>query len=287
MIVIFLSCLVCCGIEPIIKWIRELIESVAFKIGLIINSLKGQITLAAFEPKGLLSLQSSISFLSITILNIILPVNKEKVLGLTYHDIFFKWKIFKYFNAADCILYSILMLISNIILAVVSTIFDNPYIKNISNLSFIIILFASVILAFYMLHMSLIAKFKKSRIYYLIYEQIEKNNKELYNSILEKIVWNSSETEQEKVNYDYYIDEIKILIKMMDKKENLFEEDRVADNLSSRISKYCPEVGIIRLKKENVNIILKKEIEKRQNKIKSRVNSVEEILKEKGIDINF
>lgn len=259
--IIIFSSLVYCGKEPIMKLISRLIE-VAI---LIIYWIKEQITLATFEPKGLLSLQASISFLSITILNIILPNNENRILGLTYQDIFFKWKIFKYFNAADCILYSILMLMCNIIIAVVSTIVDNPNVKNVCNFSFIIILFTSVILALYMLHMSLIAKFKKSRIYYLIYKQIEKDNRELYNSILKALVWNVTETSEEKFNYDYYVDEIKILKKMNKK---IIAED-------------CLEVGSIRLSKEAIIEILQIEIAKRQEKRQKRADCVRENLEKK------
>lgn len=254
--ILLVSFLACCGIEFVMKWIKE------------------NVTLVTFEPKGLLSLQATISFLSISIMNIILPEKENRILGLTYQNIFFNSTVLRYFNAADCIMYLILMLISNISLAVISTLCIDSYIKNISNLCFIIILFVSVILAFYMLHLSMISKFKKSRIYYLIYKKLDKDGKELYHEIVKGLIWHSEETK--KINYDYYIDEIKILMLMKDKTNELFDSQEVNKNLSSRLKRLDEgkQEDIIELKQSDIEKILVDEIDKRKRDVRKKVNDV-------------
>ena len=240
---------------------------------LIYNILEG------FEPKSFLSLQSTISFWSITIMSYMLQEKENKVLGLSYKNIFFKWSIYKYFNAADCIMYLLLMLITNIVIA--TEIINNKYIIFLAKCWFIIILVLSFILVFYMIHLCIVAKFKKSRIYSQIEKKIRKRDRELYISILKGIVKysinNKSEClKEEKINYDYYVDEVKIL-KLMKK------------NINVLFGKKCSKIQIIfniPLSKKDINLLLDNEINIRNRALFKDVEKKRERLLE-SINLNI
>lgn len=93
-------------------------------------------------------------------------------------------------------MYLLFMLITNTVLGIVSVIGVDVKIQNISKCSFLSILILSFILVFYMLYLCMIAKFKKSTIYYWLYCKCEK--KELYNSILEEIIMHPLEEKMKK-----------------------------------------------------------------------------------------
>ncbi|MDO5540429.1 MAG: hypothetical protein Q4F83_10175 [Eubacteriales bacterium] len=135
---------------------------------------------------NMVSTQTSISLLSITIMQLILPDGKERVFGVTYQSILFKWKVLRHFNALDCMLYMLLLMIINILLSIGSVITNN-YSQNICKMCFIYGMIETLILAIYMVYLGLITKFKKSRIYYLLFKRIRKRNTrsyEVYNMLL-------------------------------------------------------------------------------------------------------
>lgn len=120
----------------------------------------------------MLSLQATISFLSITLMNIVLPEKDKVVMGLSYKAIFFNSCVYKYFNIPNCILYLVSMLAFNIVTAVFSC-FEGPY-KNLSKACFVFVLLCSLCVVIYTIHLSLVAKYKNSRIYYTIEHNIKK-----------------------------------------------------------------------------------------------------------------
>ncbi len=172
--------------------------------------------LSNFSPIGIASVQTSISLLSITIMQLILPSGKERILGVTYQNILFKWKFLKYFNALDCMMYMLLLMIINISLSIASVIVSER-IQNICKIIFMCILLESFILAIYMVYLGLITKFKKSRIYYLLYKRMFKCNarrNDVYNTILKGI--KKYPFKQKEDENEYLKDELIILKCMKD-----------------------------------------------------------------------
>lgn len=173
--------------------------------------------LGSLSPISILSVQTSISLLSITIMQLILPDRKERIFGATYQSILFKWKVLKYFNALDCMMYMLILMMTNISLAVMSVIVTNSNAKLICILSFLCIMIESFILMVYMIHLGLIARFKKSRIYYWLYKRISKRNiqsTEVYNMLL-KGMKESNEKNQNNEKSDYLDVEVCILKYML------------------------------------------------------------------------
>ena len=161
------------------------------------------------SPINIASVQTSISLLSITIMQLILPDRKEKIFGVTYQNILFKWKVFKYFNVLDCTMYMLILMVINISLSIASIIITSSTIKIICKAIFLLILFESFLLAIYMVYLGLISKFKISRIYYLLYKRMCNGNSDVYNMLLNGMRKNASESQN--VNKDYIKVEMAIL----------------------------------------------------------------------------
>lgn len=161
------------------------------------------------SPINIAAVQTSISLLSITIMQLILPDRKEKIFGVTYQNILFKWEVFKYFNVLDCTMYMLILMVINISLSIASIIITSITIKIICKAIFLLILFESFLLAIYMVYLGLISKFKISRIYYLLYKKMCNDNSDVYNMLLKGMRKNTSETQNE--NKDYIKVEMAIL----------------------------------------------------------------------------
>lgn len=162
---------------------------------------------------NILSVQVSISLLSITIVQLILPDRKERIFGVTYQGILFKWKVFRCLNVLDCTIYMFLSMIINILLSFANSIIINTDIQNICNIVFIFVMFESVLLAVYMVYLGLISKFKKSRIYYLLYKRIKNGSNDVYNMLLKGMKTHPFNTKNN--NMEYINVEIEILKYML------------------------------------------------------------------------
>lgn len=127
---------------------------------------------------SMLSVQATISFLSITLMNVVLPDKDKVVMGISYKSIFFKTLVYRYFNIPNCIMYLVLMLGINIV-TVVFACFEGPY-KNVAKICFVFVLLCSLCVAFYTIHLALVAKYKNSRIYHTIYRKLRWGDSELY-----------------------------------------------------------------------------------------------------------
>lgn len=185
--------------------------------------------LDGFSIINITSVQVSISLISITILQLILPDSKERIFGITYQNILFKWKVLKYFNALDCMMYMLFLMIISILLAVASEIIANINIQRICKLSFLCTMVESFLLAVYMIYLGLITKFKKSRIYYLLYKRLGKKDKpnrtfkpntrnyEVYNLLVKGMLNPSFKADDE-----YLKDELAILEYMYQHEEFLW-----------------------------------------------------------------
>lgn len=165
--------------------------------------------LSFFSPISIISAQTSISLLSITIMQLILPDRQERIFGATYQSILFKWKVLKYFNVLDCMMYMLILMMTNILLAVMSVIVTNFNVQLICKLCYLCIIIESFILVVYMIHLGLIARFKKSRIYYWLYKRIKKRNlqgTDVYNIILKGMKkFNGKNQNSEYLDVEVYI----------------------------------------------------------------------------------
>lgn len=128
---------------------------------------------ASFSPASFISVQVTISFLSITVMQLLLPDSKREVMGLTFQNIYFKWDIIKCFNFINCFLYMFLLMTSYIIMAILCVCLESNNVQTICKLGALLSLMESLPLAFYMVYLGLTAKYKNSRIYYLIYKKIK------------------------------------------------------------------------------------------------------------------
>lgn len=153
------------------------------------------------SPINISSVQTSISLLSITIMQLILPDRKEKIFGVTYQSILFKWKVFRHLNVLDCTMYMLLLMVINISLSIASIIIPSTTIQNICKAIFLLVLFESFFLAIYMVYLGLISKFKKSRIYYLLYKRMSKGNSDVYNMLLKGMKKNTFVPQNENKEY--------------------------------------------------------------------------------------
>ncbi len=177
------------SVKNIFFFVLQLCIFTVIVIVIKINNLISIVDLSEFSPISIASVQKSISLLSITIMQLILPDGKKRILGVTYQNILFKWKILKYLNALDCMIYMLLLMIINISLSIASIIV-NDTINYICKIVFMFIMLESFVLAVYMVYLGLITKFKKSRIYYLLYKRMRKCNSQsddVYNIIVRGI----------------------------------------------------------------------------------------------------
>lgn len=199
----------------IILFIGHLIIPVILGKIIIFLITSGEIpleNLKKFTPINLVSPQVSISFLSITIMQLILPNRKEKILGVTYQNLLFKWKVFKHFNVLDCTMYMFLLMAINISLSIADVVIIDETIKMICKAIFVLILFESFLLAIYMIYLGLISKFKISRIYYLLFKRMCHGNSDVYNMLLKGMRKNISESEDKgNESKDYIKAEIAML----------------------------------------------------------------------------
>lgn len=210
----------------------------------------------------MLSLQATISFLAITLMNIVLPEKDKVVMGLSYKAIFFNSCVYKYFNIPNCVLYLVLMLAFNIVTAVFSC-FEGPY-KNLSKVCFVFVLLCSLCVVIYTIHLSLVAKYKNSRIYYMIEHNIKNGDRELYAEIVVGLLMHPinrkiKNTALGQNNCGYYADECKILISMLRiSDENHVEQ--VNEKIRRRLLDYDIQSDHCRFSKRDMDEFLKSQI---------------------------
>ncbi len=150
------------------------IQAVAF--GIVTSERMGSWDLffTSFSPISLMPVQVTISLLSITILQLLLFNAEETVLGLTFQNIFFKWDVLKYFNLINCLMYMMLLMTANLLLSIVSVGRVGEVAGIFCRIGGITALLETLPLAFYMVRLGLLARYKKSRIYLLILKRIKK-----------------------------------------------------------------------------------------------------------------
>lgn len=212
-----------------------------------------------FSIISIMSAQISISMISITIMQLILPESKERIFGVRYQNIFYKWKVLKYFNALDCMMYMLFLMIIGIFLSVASSIIVNINIQRICKLAFLCAMIESLLLAVYMIYLGLITKFKKSRIYYLLYKRLRLSKNR-----------NKPNTR----NYEIYSMLVKGMIKYPFNKADDEDNEYLKDELTILEYMYQHEKEFLWYKRDKEIILdkIEKEKKKRIEKLKSSSN---------------
>lgn len=189
------------SLKNILLFIGQLIVFCVIITLLVIYDKMPVGNLKNLSPINIAAVQTSISLLSITIMQLILPDRKEKIFGVTYQNILFKWKVFRYLNALDCTMYMLLLMMINISISIASIIIISTTIQIICKAIFLLVLFESFFLAIYMVYLGLICKFKKSRIYYLLYKRMCQGNSDVYNMLLKGMRENTFESQDDNKEY--------------------------------------------------------------------------------------
>lgn len=120
------------------------------------------------------SLQTTISLLSITIMELVFNDIDFRIMGMSYKFIFFNNRIFYIFNITYCLFYMIIAFIINICMTLLVSV---PALSKYDSFIYTFetqILLLSTLLCLRMIYLAIVAKHKKSQVYYQIYKILEK-----------------------------------------------------------------------------------------------------------------
>lgn len=180
-----------------------------------------QIGISSDVLYNIVSIQITISLLSITIMELMLENIDERIMGISRKYIFFNNDILKYFNAIDCIYYMLWLMIISIFSTVVLFNIDYAFIKTMSKCLVLLSLVVTIPLMFRMIKLGLISKHKKSTIYYWFDHRLKENiinkkfNRQPYGKMTYALnTWLGDLKGTEDMHNQYIIEEFVVLARL-------------------------------------------------------------------------
>ena len=186
--------------------------------------IKDCITISSDVVNTITSYQINISLISITIMIFFLGSVEERIMGISYKKIFFNGTFFYCFNITNCIFLMLIFMTVSIFSSCVllNTKFD--IICFISKITCGTALIFSIIFLFYMAYLGMILKYKQSRVYCKIFEELEKANEDIYKEIVKHL-----DMLNDKKEYRQYIREEFIILAYI-----LLNIDNFVDNTCNK-----------------------------------------------------